>query len=66
MVRMATWIWLNVTLCIFAFAAIGVIVPMFALRRAEEQLVPVVVATNTRQYELHELHGDRELAGSGV
>jgi hypothetical protein len=63
MVRMATWIWMNITLCVFAFAAIGVVVPIFALRRAEEQLVPVAVATNTRQYELRE---ERQLAGAGV
>jgi hypothetical protein len=52
LVWMATWIWMIVTLCVFAFAAIGVVVPTLALRRAEEQLVPVLVATNTRQYEL--------------
>jgi hypothetical protein len=54
MVRMATWIWLTVTVCVFAFAAIGVVIPTLAVRRAEEQLVPVLVATNTRQYELHD------------
>jgi hypothetical protein len=52
MIWMATLIWMSVTLCLFAFVAIGVVVPTLALRRAEEQLVPVLVATNTRQYEL--------------
>jgi hypothetical protein len=57
MIQLATWIWLNITLCMFAFAAIAVVVPMLALRRAEEQLVPVLVATNTRQYELRDRVG---------
>ena len=60
---MATWIWLNVTLCVFAFAAVIAVLPVLALRRAEEQLVPVVIATNTRQYELTD---KRQLTGVGV
>ena len=51
---MTTWIWLTVTACVFAVAAVGVVIPMLALQRAEEQLVPVLVAANTRQYELRD------------
>jgi len=56
---MASWIWLNITLGIIAVGAIGVILPVLALRRAEEQLVPVGIATSIRHYEL-------ELTGVGA
>jgi hypothetical protein len=59
---MATWIWLNLTLGILAFAAIGVVLPAMALRRPGRRpaLAP---AAGTRPYKLT---GSRELAGAGV
>jgi hypothetical protein len=61
MIRMATWIWLNITLGVLAFAAIGVALPVLALRRSTEQAAPA--QTTTRQ---HELADSRELAGVGA
>jgi hypothetical protein len=55
---MATWIWLNLTLGILAFAAFGVVLPVIALRRPGRP-----PAAGTRPYELT---GSRELAGAGV
>jgi hypothetical protein len=52
MVHMATWVWLIGTLCLFAIATAGIVIPTIAVRRAEEQPVPVLVATHTHQYEL--------------
>jgi hypothetical protein len=64
MVRMATWIWLNITLGILAFAAIGVVLPVLALRRPKEQRpAPAQAATIAWQDELAD---SRELAGVGA
>jgi hypothetical protein len=57
---MATWILLNVTLGILAFAAIGVALPVIALRRPKAQQAP---ATSAPRYELA---GAREFAGVGA
>lgn len=59
---MATWIWLNLTLGILAFAAVGVVLPVIALRRPGKRPAPAPAA-GTRQ---NELTGSRELAGAGV
>ena len=56
---MATWIWLNITLGILAFAAIGVVLPVFALRRPNGQASPVQAATARHD----ELTDSRELVG---
>jgi hypothetical protein len=60
---MATWIWLNITLGILAFGAIGVVLPVIALRRSTERPAPAPAATGTRDGELA---GARELAGVGA
>jgi hypothetical protein len=59
MIHMATWTWLIGTLGLLAVAAIWVVIPTLAVQRAKKQLVPVLVATNTRQYELQNLAGPR-------
>ena len=58
---MASWIFLNVTLGILAFAAIGVVLPVIALRRSKEQQAPAPASAPRR-----ELARARELAGVGA
>jgi hypothetical protein len=60
---MATWIWLNMTLGILAFGAIGVVLPVLALRRPKDRPAPAQAATITWQNELAD---SRELAGVGA
>ena len=59
---MAGWMLLNLTLGILAFAAIGVVLPVIALRRPKTSGQQAAVASTPRR----ELSGARELAGVGA